>query len=53
MGVSYLETSAKTSFQVEELFHNMGRVLIKSKAQEIGHSLNLRRTTEKKKPCCT
>lgn len=53
MGLSYLETSAKTSFQVEELFQSMGRVLIKNKAQEIGHSLNLRRATEKKKPCCT
>jgi len=53
LGVGYLETSAKTSFQVEELFKTMGRVLIKNKAQEIGHSLNLRRAAEKKKPCCT
>lgn len=53
LGVGYLETSAKTSFQVEDLFKTMGRVLIKNKAQEIGHSLNLRRAAEKKKPCCT
>lgn len=53
-GVGYVETSAKTSLNVEELFKSMGRQLIKFKSQEIGHGVNLRKTAEKKKKaCCT
>ena len=51
--VDYVETSAKTSSQVEELFAQMGRILLKYKGPDIDAAAKLRKAAGAKSPCCT
>lgn len=52
-GVDYIETSAKTNFQVEALFAKIGRILLEHKAPDIDAAAKLRKAAATKGPCCT